>query len=416
MLLDKEFSVCDFVSSMSEAVDLVSQEMSNHHKKVAYISYHLAKEMNLSNEETRDIVLAAILHDIGAFTGKERLQVKLSLFEDSEYDFHAIMGYKLLRRFEPLRNAATLVRYHHTHYDRATMEIPIGSYIIHLADRIAVLLDESSEVLEQIPEILIGITENQAAFHPDTLLALNRLINLEYFWIEACSRSISDILPDRIRLLRRVMDLDTLRDFAKVISYIIDFRSRFTSTHSAGVAAVAMELTRIYKFSERECKLMEIAGFLHDLGKLAVDDAILEKNGALDHQEFNTMRKHSYYTYVVLRRVKGLEQIVEWAAYHHERLDGKGYPFHVKGSDFSKLSRIMCVADIVTAITEDRPYRAGMDSVKAIEILSEMVENGGIDQEIVEVVKENFAQINAVRIEAQEAALRDYKEFYSAVE
>ena len=416
LLLDKEFSVCDFVSSMSEAVDLVSQDLSNHHKKVAYISYNLAKEMNLSDIETRDIVLAAILHDIGAFTGKERLQVKMALFEDSEYDFHAIMGYKLLRRFGPLQNAATLIRYHHTHYGRANMDIPIGSYIIHLADRIAVLLDERSEVLEQVPEILIGITENQTAFHPDTLLALNRLINLEYFWIEACSRSINDILPDRIRLLRRVLDLDTLRNFAKVISYIIDFRSRFTSTHSAGVAAVAKELTRIYNFSERECKLMEIAGFLHDLGKLAVDDSILEKNGALDHQEFNTMRKHSYYTYVVLRRVSGLEQIVEWASYHHERLDGKGYPFHVKGSDFSKLSRIMCVADILTAITEDRPYRAGMDSIKAIDILTEMVENGGIDQEIVEVVKENFAQINTVRIEAQAEALRDYKEFYSSVD
>jgi HD-GYP domain-containing protein (c-di-GMP phosphodiesterase class II) len=177
-----------------------------------------------------------------------------------------------------------------------------------------------------------------------------------------------------------------------------------------------MELTNIYRFSERESKLMEIAGLLHDVGKLAVDDMILEKNGALNHQEFNAMRKHSYYTYTILKKVKGLEQIVLWAAHHHERLDGKGYPFHVKGSDFSKLSRIMCVADIVTAITEDRPYRAGMSSEKAIGILADMADNGGIDQEIVEVVTDNFAQINDARMEAQQAALQDYKVFYSSAE
>jgi len=409
MLSEDEFSIYDFVSSMSGAVDLVSPDLNNHHHRVAYISYNLAKEMNLPDDEIRDIFLAAILHDIGAFTGKERLQVKLALFDDDDCDQHAIMGYKLLHNFSPLKNAAEIIRYHHAHFNKSSA--PIGSFIIHLADRIAVLLDERFEVLEQIPGIITGVTQNQSAFHPDTLAAFNRLANLEYFWIETCL-PIDGVLPDRIRLLREVVDLETLEKFAKIISYIIDFRSRFTSTHSAGVAAVAMELTGIYRFSERECKLMEIAGFLHDLGKLAIDDAILEKNGALNHQEFNAMRKHSYYTYTVLKKVKGLEQIASWAAHHHERLDGNGYPFHVKGSDFSKLSRIMCVADIVTAITEDRPYRTGMCSEKAIVILSEMAENGGIDQEIVEAVKENFSQINEVRVEAQQAALKDYNDFY----
>jgi HD-GYP domain-containing protein (c-di-GMP phosphodiesterase class II) len=124
------------------------------------------------------------------------------------------------------------------------------------------------------------------------------------------------------------------------------------------------------------------------------------------------MRKHTYYTYVILKKIKGFEQIATWAAYHHEKLNGKGYPFHVKGENFSKLARIVAVADIVTAITEDRPYRLGMSSEKAIEILSRMVENSEIDNGIVGLVKDNFALINNVRIKAQQDALQEYNDFY----
>jgi len=411
LLLEDEFSIFDFVSSLSEAIDLVAPEINNHHKKVAYVSYNIAKEMNLSDEEKRDIVLASILHDIGAFTGEERMRIKLALFDDDSCDQHAIMGYHLLRNFEPLANAATMIKYHHEHFDKATDDIPIGSYILHLADRLSVLFDDQQEILEQIPRIMADIAQWQHVFHPETLVALRQVVKKEYFWIEACSFPINSVLPDRMRFLKKILDLDTLRDFAKLIAQIIDFRSRFTSTHSAGVAAVASELTAICEFSERECRLMEIAGFLHDLGKLAIPDDVLEKNGAFNHQEFNTMRKHTYYTYVVLSKIKGFEQAAMWAAYHHERLDGNGYPFHIKGKDFSKLARIMSVADIVTAITEDRPYRLGMSSEKAIKILYDMVDNGGIDKGVVEIVKDNFDRINNVRIAAQQTAAREYNDF-----
>jgi HD-GYP domain-containing protein (c-di-GMP phosphodiesterase class II) len=235
---------------------------------------------------------------------------------------------------------------------------------------------------------------------------------MEYFWIEAFLLQDINVLPERMRFERKLIDLDTLRSLAKVIGQIIDFRSRFTSTHSSGVAAVSFELAKIFGFSETECRLMEIAGYLHDLGKLAISNAILEKNGALNHDEFNEMRKHPYYTYIVLRRIKGFEQIAMWAAYHHERLDGNGYPFHVRDENFTKLARIMAVADIVTAITENRPYRAGMDSNKAMEILHDMVNSGGIDKGTVEIVSQNFKRINEVRLKSQAEAQKEYDDFY----
>jgi len=415
MFTESEFSLFDFVASISEAVDLISPELNSHHKKVAYIAYYIAKEMELQEKEVNDIVLASNLHDIGAFTNEERMQVVLAMFKDNDSDKHSVVGYELLRKFMPLADAAILIRHHHAHFDKAVREVPIGSYVIHLADRLSILINENSEVLGQVPEILSKIDKEQSIFHPDTLTAFNQISKMEYFWIEACSIKTDNVLPERIQFHKKVIDLKTLRDLAKVISQIVDFRSRFTSSHSSGVAAVALEIATISGFSQRECKLIEIAGFLHDLGKLAVSNTILEKNGKLNHEEFNEMRKHTYYTYSVLRKIKGFENIASWAAYHHERIDGNGYPFHVKGEDFSKLARVMAVADIVTAITEDRPYRVGMECEKAIEILSDMVKNGGIDDGIVELVKNNFSRINDVRIKAQQEATQEYNNFYNTI-
>ena len=409
MFTESEFSVFDFVSCISEAIDLVYPALSNHHKKVAYIAYSLAGEMGIEDEEIKDIILAATLHDIGAFTIKERAQIASLSFEESDLlGKHCTVGYRLLTNFEPLDNAALLIKYHHAHYDEAEGDVPIGSYIIHLADRLAVMLDDRKEVLEQIPGILKKIEKSGAIFHPDALAALHRMEKLEYFWIEACSLQVHSSLTERVQFPRKKIDLDMLRSFAKIVSHIIDFRSRFTATHSSGVAAVALEITTICGFSERECKMMEIAGFLHDLGKLTISDDILEKNGALTDEEFNEIRKHTYFTYVIINKIKGLEHISTWAAYHHEKLDGSGYPFHIKGEDFTRLARIMAVADIMTAITEDRPYRVGMKPEDAMRVLTNMVGRGAIDGGIVEIVKANFARINDVRAEAQRDAHSEY--------
>jgi HD-GYP domain-containing protein (c-di-GMP phosphodiesterase class II) len=355
--------------------------------------------------------LAAILHDIGAFSELERLRIMNSQFEDNEFDRHCEIGYRLLKSFEPLRKAAEIIRHHHAFYDESESQIPIGSYIVHLADRIAVTLNDNEEVLEQIPGVAEVVFRNKSVFNPKSVDALKRLAKVEYIWIETYSPYLNDTLRKRMGTSKRAVDLNGLRDFAKLIASFIDYRSPFTSSHSSGVAAVATELTELSGFSERECKLMEIAGYLHDIGKLAVPNDILEKKGALNEEEVRLMRKHTYYTYVILNRVRGLEHISTWAAYHHERLDGNGYPFHVAGENISKLDRVMAVADVFTAITEDRPYRAGMTKDNAMKVLNNMVAGHAIDPMIVDIVRDNYEQINELRIKAQTDTIAKHKEF-----
>jgi len=157
--------------------------------------------------------------------------------------------------------------------------------------------------------------------------------------------------------------------------------------------------------------MMKIAGNLHDLGKLAVPVEILEKPGALTAAEFNIVKAHTYYTYKVLRNFRDMENIREWAAYHHERLDGNGYPFHLQAAELSLGARVMAVADVFTAITEDRPYRAGMAPDRASQVLVDMAANKALDGDVVQLLLDNFADVNQLRVLAQTASREEYQAF-----
>jgi HD-GYP domain-containing protein (c-di-GMP phosphodiesterase class II) len=154
---------------------------------------------------------------------------------------------------------------------------------------------------------------------------------------------------------------------------------------------------------------MRIAGFLHDLGKLAVPVEILDKPSGLVRNEYNVIRHHAFYTYRILDALPPLAVINKWAALHHERLDGKGYPFHLTAKELLEGSQIMAVADVFTAIAENRPYRAGMTRDSAIGVLDDMVRARAINGDIVTVLKKNYEEINAARTHAQAAATREYR-------
>ncbi|OQA12619.1 MAG: Cyclic di-GMP phosphodiesterase response regulator RpfG [bacterium ADurb.Bin363] len=156
---------------------------------------------------------------------------------------------------------------------------------------------------------------------------------------------------------------------------------------------------------------MKVAGYLHDLGKLAVPTEILEKPGSLSYEDFSIVRSHTYYTYRTLENIAEFDIINNWASFHHERMDGRGYPFHLKKQDLSLGSRIMALADVFTALSEDRPYRKGMSPDRAMKIIEEMANNSSLDKNILSLLRDHFDEINTCRTYAQEAARKEYKDF-----
>jgi len=416
MIKEPQIPLFDLITSLSTAMDLVSSAVVNHHKQVAYIAFSIGAELGLPTEQQNELVLAGALHDIGALSLKDRMDTLQ--FEVENPHQHAESGYLLLKMFEPLSSAAALVRFHHVPWNERGgsefkgKQVPLGSHLLHLADRAAVLVNKQQEVLGQVKRVCERLLEHSGKmFMPEQVDAFMSLASREYFWLDIVSPSIGSILSNRARLATIELDMKGLLSLAKLFSQIIDFRSRFTATHSSGVAASAESLARLAGFSERECGMMRIAGYLHDLGKLAVPAEILEKPAKLTKDESDVIRSHTFYTYRSLEPISDLEVINAWASFHHERLDGKGYPFHHKGEDLSLGSRIMAVADVFTAITEDRPYRKGMTSDRALLLLQQMADNSALDCSIISQLRLHFDEVNSFRKAAQAAAVEEYQQF-----
>lgn len=364
-------------------------------------------------QQRNELALAGTLHDIGALSLKERLDCLQ--FESENHHKHEESSYLLLKMFEPLSHVATLVRFHHFPWgdEFKRKKIPIESNILHLADRIAVLVNEQQEILGQV-KIIRGKIESQRGkmFMPELVDVFGTLSTKECFWLDVISPSIiCSTLSSKIRLETVELGMEGLLALANMFRRIIDFKSHFTATHSSGVASSAEALAKLTGFSDRECRMMKIAGYFHDLGKLAVPVEILEKPEKLTDDELNIIRSHTFYTYRILEPISDLDIISSWAAFHHERLDGTGYPFHHKGQDLSIGSRIMAVADVFTAITEDRPYRKGMDIGKALQIIELMADSSKLDARIASLLKCHFDEINANRISTQISSVEEYKQF-----
>ncbi len=420
MVMELKLRLFDLVMSLSRALDLVSKVVANHHLRVAYYASCMAQELGLTTEGEGRLIMAGMLHDIGAFSLQERLDAMNFEIEDPHR--HAEVGYWFLSVFEPFSEVANIVRFHHVPWMRGRGEehrgypVPLESHILHLADRLEVLVDKEREVLGQVKEVCSRIEEAAGEkFVPELVEVLKGLACRESFWLDGAGPFVDDILRERMDLVKVDLDMEGLLDLSCLFSQIIDFRSRFTFTHSSGVAAVAETLARLGAFSDRECKEMRIAGHLHDLGKLVIPSEILEKPRKLTPEEFNIVRSHAYFTYRVLSTIEGLGMITEWASFHHEHLDGSGYPFHLREGDLSLGSRILAVADAYTALAEDRPYRKGTEARETCRILEEMARDSLYDSRVVSFLKAHLDEVEEARMEAQRQAARGYREFIKEV-
>jgi len=418
MLAKKPIPFLDLVLSISEATDLVDRELNSHNKRVAFTSLNIADSMGLPTNHRYNLIIAGLLHDIGSFSLMERHETLSYDYQPKHYtNNHSYIGYMLLKDFDSLLEIAPIIKYHHHPWkDIKNMELPetikLFTQIIQIADRLDVLIDKNKEVLGQVNDICQIIKNDSGVkYKPDIAEEIINLKNKEYFWLDAVSQPEISTFMEKLGYLPLDFELDSIGKFANMFSHIVDFRSPFTATHSSGVTAVAEFLARVMGFSENEVYMMKIAGYLHDLGKLAVPVEILDKSASLNTDEFRIVRSHTYYTYKILENITNLETINSWAAFHHETLDGNGYPFHLNKSELTLGARIMAIADIFTAITEDRPYRKGMNKKDSLDILHNMARNNKIDPNIVDAAKENFNEISAARENAENIAAKGYKEY-----
>jgi HD-GYP domain-containing protein (c-di-GMP phosphodiesterase class II) len=420
MLTQEIASMSSLAMSLSAVLDMANPEFANHHQRVAFIAYQLGLELNLPFLERKDILLAGAFHDIGVVVPKERIA---ALGGDPLLsDLRAEIGYRLLRDFEPFAAAAEIIRHRGIPWvdgrgkTSGGSPVSFDSHIIYLADRVAMLIPDQMSVLGRSTAITEEIRrESGSRFHPDAVEALVSLSQKEFFWLDAASSAPMETLKPIIELDPIELDFDTLIDLGQLFSRIIDFRSHFTASHSAGVSATAGGLAQFAGFSMEECFLMRLAGFLHDLGKLAVSAEIIEKPGRLSPEESDIMRTHTYFGFRTLQKAPSLHTVNLWGSLHHERLDGSGYPFHLTRADLPLGSRIMAVADVFTALSEKRPYREGMSSEAAMAIIRRMADDGALDADIATLLDSHLAEIDGQRNETMRLTLEQYNSFFADI-
>ncbi len=411
------------VSSLNSVLNPLVQK---HNLRVSYLAYHIASKISYSVEFLRNVIVASLFHDIGILFFNSKKQANLLLKEtgieieiDKNIYFHAYIGYELLRHYPLFAKVAKIIRYHHHSFQKyveANGEIPFTSQIILLADRIDVFmlnrLESGKSISKAVEELKEGLLVGKGTlFHPKLVDVFLKDVEKEALWFELYAQP-SYLEEDIAKLLKELTFCLSQKEFLRTIDFfgsLIDFKSSFTATHSSGVAQTAVHLASLFSFSQSELRKMKVAGLLHDIGKIVVPKEILEKPARLTPEEFDLMKSHVFHTYKILSRFVNDPNVVEWASYHHEKLNGKGYPFKLRANQISLGARIMAVADVFTALAEERPYKKGLSVDEAMKVIKKMAENKELDSDVVKVLEKNLEAIDKGRKIVQAKARRFYE-------
>ena len=383
-----------FIRAMSQALELSSQGISRHHSRTAMISRAIGTVVGLPAADLGILVHAAMFHDIGAAANWDEKHFLIHTAGPGRRVFlHAEKGYRILDGSPALRPLAETVRYHHDLYyggnpsGLSGQDIPLSSRILHLADRIEVQIDPSVHILFQ-RDRLIQAVRDMGAFDPDLLVAFEGLRDREAFWLDLVNVEYEREFLSELDLFGRFQPTtDDLIGIADVFAGIVDATSPYTAAHSRNVARVGERLAALEGFSPEEARRYFLAGLLHDIGKLAVPNDLLEKPAKLDADEMEIVKQHPYYSYRILKQVDGFGEIARWVGGHHDTPDGRGYPFHPDKGEISLGSRIIAAADVFSALIENRPYRAGHELPEVFSIMEDMVERRHLDGRLVEDMK-----------------------------
>src|SRR6185369_16711444 len=185
----------------------------------------------------------------------------------------------------------------------------------------------------------------------------NRRLKLEN---RAYQTNLEVLVTARTEQLRQAMnDLERSYDITlEALGDALDLKDAETEGHSKRVTAFTIAIARAMGLSSDRIRVIARGAFLHDIGKMAIPDAILRKPGALTPDEINIMKEHCWHGYQILRKIPFLSEAAEIVYAHQEKWDGSGYPRQLKGDEIPLGARIFSLADTMDAIMSDRPYRA----------------------------------------------------------
>lgn len=382
--------------ALSEALDYVGIDDTMHGKRVAFMSAEIGKKLGWSQSRIDDIIMMGMLHDCGVSS----TDVHSHLVNELDWDnsqVHCIRGSSLLEKVRIYHQYAPVIHYHHTHWDHFSdsVEEETKEYanLIYLTDRVDALRvqigDENNHKRREIGSVIQKYRGTM--FSPVFADMFVETSASDSFWFYLEPEALNEYFSEWIeRGISEALNFETLKNIAMMFANVVDAKSTFTSEHTYGVASLARLLAQLHHLPNKTQEKIELSAFFHDLGKLRIADEILQKAGPLNDDERSQMNRHGFDSQMILRKIKGFQEIAKIASMHHETLDAKGYPYHLDAGQIPIEARILTVADVFQALVQDRPYRTGLSAQEAYDIIQTMGDEHKLDQEIINLLHTNL--------------------------
>jgi putative nucleotidyltransferase with HDIG domain len=393
----------DIVIALSQSMDLDESAKLHHASFVAIVSSKIA--MRIIPEDLCTIFYAGLLHDIGGLGVLSKIIHSPPTDEkpDSKDILdHPYRGAEILRLlpipFEGTQRMADYILEHHERWDgrgypnrKRGDEILVGSQIIRIADTLDIIRYNFKTSFPEDLRLALKVIENSKECSPHILKNFIEVVKGEL--ILPSEKELLDGIHEirkecKVRPLREVSSSELKASLLYTFARVIDSKHPYTHGHSERVSAYSVQIAKMMGLSPRRIETIKLGALLHDIGKLAVPRKILDKPSALDDREWETIKRHSEVGMRVLESFPSLK-VFSFSTLHHERWDGKGYPFGLREEEIPIGARIISVADMLDALTSKRPYRKVMTFKEALEIIRD--ERGRkFDPRVVDATFETF--------------------------
>lgn len=413
----------EVVSALSLALDLTEGQPMGHAIRSCILGMRIGKLLGLDQQQLSDLYYALLLKDSGCSTnsarlhrilGSDELKAKREIkFEDwtkptlsglRYLNRHVTPGGTALQRLKDIvlvglaqkRNNMDLIssrcergaeiarkigfseatslaiRALDEHWNGqgypmglAKHDIPILARIMNVSQTLEVFASTHG------PSTALSVLSQRSRvwFDPEVVRIASTLEHDEQLWHDLHNTGRESVLPMEPGVCLPASP-ERIDGLCQAFAEIVDAKSPFTFQHSVGVTRVAVEIARQLGLDSSRITTIQRAALLHDIGKLGVSNAILDKPGKLTSEEWETMKMHPVYTRQILEIITGFEEIAAIASAHHEKLDGSGYPNRLTAQEMALPARIVVVADVFQALTEKRAYRDGLPCEVVLEMMA----------------------------------------------
>jgi putative nucleotidyltransferase with HDIG domain len=420
---DPALRLSELLSALSHALDLTEGQPAGHCVRCCWIGTAIGREIGLSEPELWELYYTLLLKDVGcssnaarisalyktddltfkhdaktvgdslpqllrfvvSHTGEatgivDRLQTLLGVVQKSGQIAQEVIatrcerGADIARRLRFSDSVANGIRGLDEHWDGSGQPNGAKGGAIPVYAQIALLAQVVDVFNTGFGRLAARAEVDRRAgtwFDPTLVAHFTRAQGRAGFWEGLASphleATILDLEPAQHA---KPLDEDFLDDIAEAFAEVVDSKSPYTAGHSSRVAAFADRIAAELGLTVERRRWLRRGALLHDIGKLGVPNTILDKPARLTAVERDTMRHHAVLTETILSRISAFSELARVASAHHERLDGKGYPYGLKGDEIALETRILTAADIFDAMTAKRPYRDAIPEPRALEIMA----------------------------------------------